>query len=402
LPTSPEGALPNGSIVVEHVWKRFRADKVKRRMHDQILSIARQVGGQRRGWRWALKDVSFEVRPGDSVALIGVNGSGKSTLLKVVSHVTFETAGRTEVKGRIGALLDVRSGINLLLTGRENIYLYANILGLTKRQISQRFDSIVEFAELENAIDRQVKYFSNGMQVRLGFSIAAHLQPDILLVDEVLAVGDANFQQKCLQRISQIVAQGTTLLFVSHDLASVEAMCDRAIWLSDGVARAQGPTREVLSLYRGSLEEDVALVTPTEAGMRILKVEIAAADEGQVRSGADAEVHMTLRSVRSGKGHIALGVSEGTAMPIFVSRFNFTFPEGDFDLKCQLRNVPLPRGRYYLWSSLWGPQSDSASDLSFSWRPIGSFDVIGERPVRPPAGVMLLSPVYVDAKWEIA
>ena len=370
-------------------------------MQDQLARIARQVRGRGRGWRWALKDVSFEARPGDSLALIGVNGSGKSTMLKIVSRVTYETAGRSEAKGRIGALLDVRSGINMLLTGRENIYLYANILGLTKRQITERFDSIVEFAELEDAVDRQVKYFSNGMQVRLGFSIAAHLEPDILLVDEVLAVGDANFQQKCLQRISEIVANGTTLLFVSHDLASVEAMCERAIWLADGVARAQGPTAEVLSLYRGSLEEDVALLAPVESDMRVLKTEIAAADEGQVRAGEDAEIRMTLRSSKSGKARLFIGVSQGTAMPIFVIRHLVTFPEGDFEVRCLLRNVPLPRGKYYLWSAMRGATSDAGVDLRFAWRPIGSFDVLGELPMKPPPGVMPLSPVYVDAQWDV-
>jgi ABC-type polysaccharide/polyol phosphate transport system ATPase subunit len=170
-------------------------------------------------YRWVLKDVGLEVGPGESLALIGINGSGKTTLLKIISQVTYQSAGLCTVRGRIGALLSVTAGLHPDLTGRENVYLYGAVLGMGRDNIKKRFNEIVEFAELEDAIDRQVKFFSLGMQMRLGFSIAAHLEPDILLVDEVLAVGDANFQQKCMQRIGEIVRNGTTLLYVSHDLA---------------------------------------------------------------------------------------------------------------------------------------------------------------------------------------
>ncbi len=156
--------------------------------------------------------------------------------------------------GRIGALLEVRSGIHPDLSGRQNVYLYGNILGLSRADIAARFDDIVEFAEIGDAIDRQVKFYSTGMAIRLGFAIAAFLEPDILLVDEVLAVGDARFQQKCLERISQVVANGTTLFYVSHDLPTVEAVCDRAMWLADSYVRADGPARDVVTLYRQSVE----------------------------------------------------------------------------------------------------------------------------------------------------
>jgi ABC-type polysaccharide/polyol phosphate transport system ATPase subunit len=393
--------LPKGSIVADHVWKQFRADRTRPRLHDHLTRLGRQVRGERRRWRWALRDISFTVEPGGSTALIGLNGSGKSTMLKIISHVTYETAGRCEAQGRIGALLEVRSGINPKLTGRENIYLYGNILGLTKRQITERFDAIVEFAELSEAVDRQVKFFSTGMQVRLGFSIAAHLDPDILLVDEVLAVGDANFQQKCLQRISEVVAEGTTLLFVSHDLASVEAMCEQAVWLADGVARAQGPTRDVLSLYRGALKED-ALVAPGESEARVLKVEIAGPGGGALHSGEDADVRLTLRAPAAGSARFYLGVSEGTAMPIFVASHDALFPEGDFELRCVLRNLPLPKGRYYLWASIEETRRQRAPTVYFSWRPVSAFDVVGMVPVKPPGGVMVLSPVHVDSSWELS
>jgi len=396
LPTSP-----NGSIVVEHVWKQFRADRAKPRLHDQLSKLGRTVRGQRRGWRWVLRDIGFEVEPGGAMALIGLNGSGKSTLLKVISRVTYQSAGRCETQGRIGALLEVRSGINPLLTGRENIYLYGNILGLSKRTIAERFDDIVEFAELTDAIDRQVKFFSSGMQVRLGFSIAAYLEPDILLVDEVLAVGDATFQRKCLERISEVVANGTTLLFVSHDLAAVEAMCRRAVWLADGVIRAQGPTREVLNLYRDSVSEEAVVSIPTDAGIRVLKVEVAPGDDVSIRPGGDVDIRVALQAPEAGAARFFFGVSEGTAMPIFVTGHNATFPAGDFELRCSIRNLPLPRGRYHLWASAWRNRVAETKPL-FPWGPVGSFDVVGAQPVKPPGGVMVLSPVFVDATWELA
>ena len=218
-------------------WKRFRADRNKPRFHEQMAKIGRRLRGERRRYRWVLKDVNFEVEPGKTLGVIGINGSGKTTLLKCVSRCMWPTAGRVVTFGRLGALLEVRGGIMPQLSGRENIYMYGSLLGLTRRQLNERFDTIAEFAEITDAIDRQVKYYSSGMQVRLGFAIASHVDADILLVDEVLAVGDANFQQKCIRHISDIVARGTTLMFVSHDLAAVESVCQNTLWLSDAVGR---------------------------------------------------------------------------------------------------------------------------------------------------------------------
>ncbi|HEV7163456.1 MAG TPA: ABC transporter ATP-binding protein, partial [Solirubrobacteraceae bacterium] len=184
---------------------------------------------QGESWRWALNDISLRAEPGESWALVGANGAGKSTLLKIISRVMYQTAGKLEMAGRVGALIEVRAGLTPLLTGRENIYLTGSIMGLKRRDVARRFDEIVAFAELERAVDRQVKYYSSGMQMRLGFAVAAHLQPDILLVDEVLAVGDASFQQRCLDQIRAVLNEGTTLLFVSHDLAAVEASCTNGI-----------------------------------------------------------------------------------------------------------------------------------------------------------------------------
>lgn len=239
--------LPKGAIQVEQVWKKFRADRTAPLFYDQLLRARRSLSkGGEKPYRWVLKDVSVSVEPGGTLGLIGINGSGKTTLLKIISGTTYQSAGTCHAEGRLGALLSVTSGIHPDLTGRENVFLYGAVLGMRRKLSRERFDQIVEFAGLEDAIDRQVKYFSLGMQMRLGFSIAAFLEPDILLVDEVLSVGDANFQQKCLRRIEEIVRLGTTLVYVSHDLPSVEATCTQSLWLADAVVQAAGPTAKWL------------------------------------------------------------------------------------------------------------------------------------------------------------
>jgi ABC-type polysaccharide/polyol phosphate transport system ATPase subunit len=395
LPTSAEG-----SVIVENAWKRFRADRAKPRLQDQVAKIRRRMQGQGRGYRWVLKDINFEVEPGQTLGLIGVNGSGKSTLLKCISHCMWQTAGRVETNGRIGAILEVRGGIQPMLSGRENVYMFGSLLGLTRRQISQRIDTIVEFAEVEDAVDRQVKYYSSGMQVRLGFSIASHLDAEILLVDEVLAVGDANFQQKCLRHISDVVAAGTTLLFVSHDLAAVEAVCQKTVWLNDAVGRAYGPTREVLSLYRESIEAHAALAAASSSSeLRVLKVDMRGPDGETPGSGQDLFVDLTLNVPESGQATFAVGVSEGTAVPIFVTKHRTSFPAGDFEMKVRLRDLPLPRGRYYVWLAVEETTSKRAAQ---PWKPVGYFDVFGPPPVQPPKGVMVLSSVFVHSDWELS
>ncbi len=227
-----------------------------------------------------LSDVSLAVEPGKSLALIGANGSGKSTMLKILAGVMDPYAGRIDVVGRIGALIEVRAGIHQELSGRENIFLAGSLLGLSRRLVADRFEEIVHFADLEHAIDRQTKFYSTGMQMRLGFGVAAFLEPAVLLVDEVLAVGDASFQQRCLDRIRNVLSQGTTLVFVSHDLAAVETMCQEAVWLQGGVAAARGTTHEVLAHYRQWIDE------------------IAAGDEHLV-----GELALTKAIVRSADGH---------------------------------------------------------------------------------------------------
>jgi ABC-type polysaccharide/polyol phosphate transport system ATPase subunit len=391
--------LPNGAIHVEHVWKKFRADRTAPLFYDQILH-ARRTRKEGKKYRWVLKDVSVSVEPGGTLGLIGINGSGKTTLLKIISRTTYQSAGMCQAEGRLGALLSVTSGIHPDLTGRENVLLYGAVLGMRRKLSRERFDAIVEFAGLEDAIDRQVKYFSLGMQMRLGFSIAAFLDPDILLVDEVLSVGDANFQQKCLRRIEEIVRQGTTLIYVSHDLVSVEATCDQSLWLADATVQAAGPTREVAALYRKSIEQDASVATSNDGVVRLLKSSITGPDGGQVVALEDADIRLMLNAPESVEADFFVGVSLGTAFPMFITKYHGIFPSGDFEVTCRLHNVPLPKGRYSVWTAMTSFGKWAETPL-LPWKPAVAFDAFGPDILEPPEGVMVATPLSVGTTWNI-
>ncbi|MHC4215804.1 MAG: ABC transporter ATP-binding protein, partial [Planctomycetota bacterium] len=206
---------------------------------------------------WALKDISFKVKQGEVIGIIGRNGAGKSTLLKIISRITEPTKGRIRIKGRVASLLEVGTGFHPELTGRENIFLNGAILGMGKAEIKRKFDEIVDFAEIEKFLDTPVKRYSSGMYVRLAFAVAAHLEPEILLVDEVLAVGDAAFQKKCLGKMKKVGEEGRTVLFVSHNLGAIKALCSRAILLKEGGVVADSSADETVSTYMGDVRESV-------------------------------------------------------------------------------------------------------------------------------------------------
>jgi lipopolysaccharide transport system ATP-binding protein len=206
---------------------------------------------------WALRGVNLRVEPGEVVGVIGRNGAGKSTFLKVLSRITRPTTGRVILNGRVGSLLEVGTGFHPELTGRENIYLNGAILGMSRREISDKFEQIVEFAEVSQFLDTPVKRYSSGMYVRLAFAVAAHLQPEILLIDEVLAVGDAAFQRKCLGKMADVARAGRTILFISHNMGAVLRLCSRCIWLNDGQVQAAGNTRQIVNAYTSSGTSDL-------------------------------------------------------------------------------------------------------------------------------------------------
>ena len=246
-------------IRVEDLGKRYRIGMRKDNyitLRDSLTQAVRAPLRRLRQRRddqgqmlWALRDVGFEVQPGEVLGIIGRNGAGKSTLLKVLSRITEPTTGRVELYGRVGSLLEVGTGFHPELTGRENIYMNGAILGMRRREITRQFDPIVEFSEVGRFIDTPVKHYSSGMFMRLAFAVAAHLDPEILIVDEVLAVGDANFQKKCLGKMGTVAQQGRTVLFVSHNLRAMQTLCSRVIWINEGTVAADGRTDTVISNY---------------------------------------------------------------------------------------------------------------------------------------------------------
>jgi ABC-type polysaccharide/polyol phosphate transport system ATPase subunit len=395
--------LRNGTIVGEEIWKRFRLDERPTYLQDRISVLADRL--RRRGptesWRWALREVSLHVEPGESWALVGANGAGKSTLLKIICRVMYQTAGQLKIAGRVGALIEVRAGITPLLTGRENIYLSGSIMGLRRRDVARRFDEIVAFAELESAIDRQVKYYSSGMQMRLGFSVAAHLQPDILLVDEVLAVGDATFQQRCLDQIRAVLGEGTTLLFVSHDLAAVEASCTNGIWLHNGEVKTQGGVREVLAAYRGAVEGHARVRDGVEGLIKVSQVEAGSPEGALPKTGGRLDVTLVLSSTERYRAWIYLGVTEGAATPIFLlnpGREAIIEP-GETRVKCSITSLPLPRGKYYLWGGIY--RNWTQGEELIGWQPLTEFDLYGPELDAAPRAVVRLSPLHIESNWVI-
>lgn len=250
---------PRSTAIAAHgLGKRYRLGELRpspTRVTDAALeSLGRLLGAGRRrrdgvGEIWALRDLSLEVPKGQTLGVIGRNGSGKSTLLKVLARITEPTTGRVVIRGRVRAIIEVGTGFHLELTGRENVFLSGATLGMSRAEIRRKFDQIVAFAGTEDFLDTPVKRYSSGMKVRLAFSVAAHLDPEVLLIDEVLAVGDTEFQRKCLGRMSEIARSGRTILFVSHNLSAVENLCDRAIWLDRGRLMADGEPPAVVTKY---------------------------------------------------------------------------------------------------------------------------------------------------------
>ena len=246
------------SIRVENLSKKYEIavgkyhhDTLRDQISDAIRSAFDSNGRNhlRKTTFWALKEISFEVNHGEVLGVIGPNGAGKSTLLKILSRITKPTSGRAEIHGRVGSLLEVGTGFHGELTGRENIYLNGAILGMKKAEIDGKFDEIVDFSGIETFIDTPVKRYSTGMFVRLAFAVAAHLEPEILIVDEVLAVGDADFQKKCLGKLSNVAHEGRTILFVSHNMAAITALCGRVLWIQGGRLKLTGRPRDVVTSY---------------------------------------------------------------------------------------------------------------------------------------------------------
>ena len=357
------------SVVVQNLTKRYVLGSGQMMFREMIMNALRRHARVEPTVLLALRDVSFTIGRGELVGIIGRNGAGKSTLLKVLSRITYPTCGTVHVNGRVGSLLEVGTGFHEELTGRENVYLNGAILGMKKREIDRKLDEIIEFADIERFIDTPIKRYSSGMRMRLGFSVAAHLDTDILFVDEVLAVGDVGFQRKCLGAMSDLKTQGRTVLFVSHNMSAVEHLCPRAIWIEAGRVHEDGPSSRVLRNYMGTYagSERSSLDLTTVSNRR-------GSGAVQYRSiaflGDDAAPLDLIRSGDHFRVRLGYEVLEKVVSPIFgfqlfsasgvfltdVSTWNLgveipVLHPGHGHLDLRIDSLNLMPGRYFL--SLW-------------------------------------------------
>jgi homopolymeric O-antigen transport system ATP-binding protein len=421
-------------IRVHNLSKRYRIGRAEpyRTLRESVVRsmaaparIVRTMlgGGPRNGDTgraerhvWALRDISFDVMPGEVLGLIGRNGAGKSTLLKLLSRITEPSAGRAEIYGRVGSLLEVGTGFHAELTGRENIYLSGAILGMRRAEIQRRFDEIVAFAEVEQFIDTPIKHYSSGMHVRLGFAVAAHLEPEILLVDEVLAVGDAAFQKKCMGKMGDVARDGRTIIFVSHNMASIESLCDSCLLIGAGRLEATGAPAQIVMRYMASELRDHSGVRSLaeHQGRRgdsipaMQSVNLHTGDgvpTGVFRMGSPLAVRVEFAA--QGPIRPILGVALKTAegMPLFAVSNRLTHDGSNGaevrngSIECSLDSLPLMPGTYQLDLYL-GDFGDPSRDLDVI-REAVSFEVV-------PAdllGTGMLphatdGPIFWTAKWK--
>ena len=341
---------------------------------------------------WALKDVSFEVNQGEVVGIIGNNGAGKSTLLKILSRITQPTSGRAVIRGRMTSLLEVGTGFHPELTGRENIYMNGTILGMRKKEIDRRFDEIVDFSGIEKFLDTPTKRYSSGMQVRLAFAVAAHLNPEILVIDEVLAVGDVEFQKKCLGKMQDVTKLGRTVLFVSHNLAIVQSFCSLGIFISNGTIAFQGAITDVLNKYRGAamLRHNLGYSSTSPKGLNgegsfLRSIKVSSVDgPNTVRMGGtlSIEIFYSLQEVPSRLG-IGIAIEDSYGTRIFNSTPSREYPDLLLDaasagwIKCELADLPLTPGDFVISLVVGNYGKEVARMDAVSKFEVTPFDVFG-------------------------
>jgi lipopolysaccharide transport system ATP-binding protein len=391
--------------------------RIARAMFD---GAARDGGARDNGERhvWALRDVSFDVMPGEVLGLIGRNGAGKSTLLKLLSRVTEPTAGRAEIYGRIGSLLEVGTGFHAELTGRENIYLSGAILGMRRAEIQRKFDEIVAFAEVEKFVDTPVKHFSSGMYVRLGFSVAAHLEPEILLVDEVLAVGDAAFQKKCMGKMGDVARAGRTIIFVSHNMASIEALCESCLLIGKGRLEDKGEPGKIIERYmtaeagQGSGRRSLTDHPGRRRDSIPMMTSVALFSNSRepisgLRMGSPLSVRVSFSSPEPLRPIIGVNVKTAQGAPVFGVSNRWTHQGFDGPvarsgtISCDFKSLPLMPGTYTIDLG-FGDFGDISRELDviFEAIPFEVFptDVYGTG--RLPGHTD--GPVFWDANWTVS
>ena len=361
--------MPDVVIEIDQLAKRYRIGgpvERYRTLRDTLTSLAKSPFAAASTGNaphvWALDGVSFEVRRGDVLGIIGGNGAGKSTLLKILSRITTPTRGRARIAGRVGSLLEVGTGFHPELTGRENIFLNGAILGMSRIEIARKFDEIIAFAEVERFIDTAVKYYSSGMYVRLAFAVAAHLEPEILIVDEVLSVGDARFQQKCLGKIDHVAKGGRTVLFVTHNMAAVYRLATSVVWLDHGRVASIGTPRATIARYLGG-ERRARFMAPRRTGGPQI-IEAAVADhQGDAVSRVLNTDPVTI-SIRYALPHrtpgmaVGIGVLAGDGTTLFTTNTNdvaVRVPDavGEYDASVTIPGDVLLVGEYHVALCIW-------------------------------------------------
>ena len=354
-----------GRIAVDRVSQRFRvSSQPHRTLKDLVVARGRSTATD----VWALRDVTLQAEPGEALGLVGRNGSGKTTLLRLLSGIFKPTSGRVEVGGRVGSLLELGAGFHPDFTGRENVYLNGSIHGLARSRIRELMDEIVAFAELEQFIDLPVRAYSSGMYMRLGFSVAAHIEADVLLLDEVFAVGDEDFQRKCFAKIAEVKRRGGTIVFVSHDAQAVERLCDRAVLLRQGSVAFDGPTRDAIAHYRRLLAEErspdelaagLREWGSGEASIRAARLLDGDGDERrQYAAGEPFVVELTVAAqedvapplvsleLRDDDGVVLAGLTQPTA------ELGWSGRAGECVLRFEVERLPLAEGRFHLRAAL--------------------------------------------------
>lgn len=411
------------AVQFDHVSKRYRGVGPRYpTLRDDLALLARRATAALRGQRvdpggpLALDSVSFEVQQGEAFAIIGPNGAGKTTSLKLLSRISYPTTGQIRVRGRVGALIDVGAGVHPELTGRENIWMYGRILGMSRQQIAQRFEDIVEFAELDHALEMPVKMYSSGMQLRLGFSIASYLHPDVFIIDEALAVGDAGFQAKCVERMMQLVNEGKTLIFVSHNLSAVEAICPRGLFLLDGRVEAIGDTREVLRSYLNwvdTRQQDRIGGMIRSVGSRELAIDqisfhdASGQERTTFRTGEPMEIRLQVRAdAPIAQPIFSIGITDGRPGPLILCSMliDGRVPDqiaGSAQVSCHLHKLPLLPRVYQVWCSVRG--GHAYGDL-LDYQIVGVFRVIeGPKNANGPAAVAHMgtdAPIHTEYDWQ--
>jgi lipopolysaccharide transport system ATP-binding protein len=401
-------------IHADRLAKRYRIGVQELPYHtlrDRLTGLLtapfrRRAAGSGAADLWALDDVSFEIARGDVVGIIGGNGAGKSTLLKILSRITTPTRGRARIVGRIGSLLEVGTGFHPELTGRENIFLNGAILGMGRAEIARKFDAIVAFAEVERFIDTAVKYYSSGMYVRLAFAVAAHLEPEILIVDEVLSVGDARFQQKCLGKIDDVAKGGRTVLFVTHNMAAVYRLASSVIWLDHGRVMSIGAPRETIAKYLGGDRRSRYVAERRSDAPQVLHAEIADASGRPVSRLLNTDsVSVRLRYAlprRMAGTVIGIGVLSADGVPLFTSNTNDVealLPQdaGEHEAVVTIPSDVLLVGEYHVAVCLW----DHAEIYDLQ-EPALSFSVEHGPSILYAAGADRKGFVHIPCTWAVA